>query len=189
MASGKAAPSKSRRLKGALDFVQHEASGGVMLLAAALFALFLANSPLAYLYGAVLDTPVSIRVGSLALDKNLLHWVNDGLMAIFFFHVGLEIKRELLVGELSTVKQASLPVIGAVGGMIVPAVIYVAINATRCARARRLGDPYRNRHRLRRRRARARGLAGAAGAQGVPPGARHHRRHRRNRDHRDLLHV
>jgi NhaA family Na+:H+ antiporter len=129
MASGKAAPGKSKRLKGALDFVQHEASGGVMLLAAALLALFLANSPLAFLYGALLDTPVSVRVGALALDKNLLHWVNDGLMAIFFFHVGLEIKRELLVGELSSVKQASLPVIGALGGMIVPALIYVAINA------------------------------------------------------------
>jgi NhaA family Na+:H+ antiporter len=125
----KVAASKSKRFKGALDFAQHEASGGVMLLVAALFALFLANSPLAFLYGALLDTPVSVRVGALALDKNLLHWVNDGLMAIFFFHVGLEIKRELLVGELSSVKQASLPVIGALGGMIVPAFIYVAINA------------------------------------------------------------
>ena len=129
MASSKAAPSKSRRFKGALDFAQHEASGGVMLLAAALFALFLANSPLAYLYGALLDTPVSVKVGALALDKNLLHWINDGLMAIFFFHVGLEIKRELLVGELSTPTQAALPLIGAMGGMIVPALIYLGINA------------------------------------------------------------
>jgi NhaA family Na+:H+ antiporter len=129
VAMNKMAGGKSRRFKGALDFVQHEASGGVMLLAAALFALFLANSPLAFLYGALLDTPVSVRVGALALDKNLLHWVNDGLMAIFFFHVGLEIKRELLVGELSSAKQASLPVIGALGGMVVPAFIYVAINA------------------------------------------------------------
>ena len=123
------AAGKSRRFKGALDFAQHEASGGVMLLAAALFALFLANSPLAYLYGALLDTPVSVKVGALALDKNLLHWINDGLMAIFFFHVGLEIKRELLVGELSTPKQAALPLIGAMGGMIVPALIYLGINA------------------------------------------------------------
>jgi Na+:H+ antiporter, NhaA family len=123
------AAGKSRRFKGALDFAQHEASGGVMLLAAALFALFLANSPLAYLYGALLDTPVSVKVGALGLDKNLLHWINDGLMAIFFFHVGLEIKRELLVGELSTPKQAALPLIGAMGGMIVPALIYLGINA------------------------------------------------------------
>jgi NhaA family Na+:H+ antiporter len=124
------AVNKAKLLKGgALEFARHEASGGVVLLAAALFALVLANSPLATLYGALLDTPVSVRVGGLAVDKNLLHWINDGLMAIFFFHVGLEIKRELIVGELSTAKQASLPAIGALGGMIVPAVIYVAINA------------------------------------------------------------
>lgn len=117
------------RLRGALRFVQHEASGGVVLLCAALFALLLANSPLASLYGTLLDTHVSVRIGEVGLDKNLLHWINDGLMAVFFFHVGLEIKRELVEGELSTLKQAALPAIGALGGMIVPALIYIAINA------------------------------------------------------------
>jgi NhaA family Na+:H+ antiporter len=117
-----------RRLRGALEFIHHEASGGVVLLAAAILALILANSPLASLYGALLDTHLSVRIGEWGLDKNLLHWINDGLMAVFFFHVGLEIKRELVEGELSTMKQAALPVIGALGGMIVPALIYIAIN-------------------------------------------------------------
>jgi NhaA family Na+:H+ antiporter len=117
-----------RKLRGALEFVHHEASGGIMLLFAAVLALVLANSSLAALYGALLDTPVTIRVGALGVDKNLLHWINDGLMAIFFFHVGLEIKRELIEGELSTLKQAALPAIGALGGMVVPALIYYAIN-------------------------------------------------------------
>jgi len=116
------------RLRGALKFVHHEASGGVVLFAAATLAMVLANSAMAGLYGALLETPVVIRIGALEIDKTLLHWINDGLMAIFFFHVGLEIKHELLEGELSTVRQAALPAIGALGGMIVPALIYVALN-------------------------------------------------------------
>jgi len=119
----------TRRLRDAMNFIQHhEASGGVILLAAAVAALILANSPLAPLYGALLDTHVSVRIGEWGLDKNLLHWINDGLMAIFFFHVGLEIKRELVEGELSTLKQAALPAVGALGGMICPALIYTWIN-------------------------------------------------------------
>jgi len=118
-----------RRLRDAMNFIQHhEASGGVVLLIAAMAALILANSALAPLYGALLDTHVSIRVGEWGLDRNLLHWINDGLMVVFFFYVGLEIKRELIEGELSTVKQAALPVIGALGGMMVPAIIYTWIN-------------------------------------------------------------
>ena len=118
------------RLRGALDFISHhEASGGVVLLLAAIFALVLANSAAANLYGALLDTHVSVRIGEFGLDKNLLHWINDGLMAVFFFLVGLEIKRELIEGELSTIKQAALPAIGALGGMVVPAIIYIAINS------------------------------------------------------------
>ena len=118
------------RLRGALKFISHhEASGGVVLLLAALFALVLANSAAAPLYGALLDTHVSVRVGDYGLNKNLLHWINDGLMAIFFFLVGLEIKRELVEGELSSFKQAALPIMGALGGMVVPAVIYIAINS------------------------------------------------------------
>ncbi len=115
-------------VKRTLAFFEHEAAGGIVLLGAALLALLLANSPLSHLYDTFLDTPVSIRVGALKLDKPLLLWINDGLMAIFFLLVGLEIKRELLAGELSTPRQAALPAIAALGGMIVPALIYAAIN-------------------------------------------------------------
>jgi NhaA family Na+:H+ antiporter len=118
------------RLRGALAFISHhEASGGVVLVLAAIFALILANSPAATLYGALLDTHLSVKIGEYGLDRNLLHWINDGLMVVFFFLVGLEIKRELFEGELSTIKQAALPAIGALGGMVVPAIIYVTINA------------------------------------------------------------
>jgi NhaA family Na+:H+ antiporter len=117
------------KLKGALAFVHHEAAGGLVLMLAALAALIASNSPLAWLYDGFLDTPVGVRVGPLAIDKPLLHWINDGLMAVFFFLVGLEIKRELLRGELSTFGQAVLPALAALGGMAVPAAIYAAINA------------------------------------------------------------
>ncbi|MGQ0673543.1 MAG: Na+/H+ antiporter NhaA [Hyphomicrobium sp.] len=117
------------QLKGALRFIHHEAAGGILLLGAALIALVFANTALSPLYAALLDTPVSVRIGALALDKPLLHWINDGLMAIFFFLVGMEIKRELMVGELSTLGQAMLPLIAAIGGIVVPALIYVWINA------------------------------------------------------------
>jgi NhaA family Na+:H+ antiporter len=117
------------KLKGALAFVQHEAAGGLVLILAALAALIVSNSPFAWLYDGLLDTAVGVHVGPLAIDKPLLLWINDGLMAVFFFLVGLEIKRELLRGELSTRAQAALPALAAVGGMAVPAVIYVAINA------------------------------------------------------------
>jgi NhaA family Na+:H+ antiporter len=117
------------KLKGALAFAHHEAAGGVVLILAALAALIASNSPLAWLYDGFLHTPVGIRVGPLTIDKPLLLWVNDGLMAVFFFLVGLEIKRELLRGELSTFAQAALPAIAAAGGMAVPGAIYFAINA------------------------------------------------------------
>jgi NhaA family Na+:H+ antiporter len=117
------------KLKGALAFVQHEAAGGLVLMVAALAALIASNSPLAWLYDRFLDTPVGVRVGPLALDKPLLLWINDGLMVVFFLLVGLEIKRELLRGELSTFGQALLPALAAAGGMAVPAAIYAAINA------------------------------------------------------------
>jgi NhaA family Na+:H+ antiporter len=111
----------NQRFGGALAFMQHDAASGVVLLGAAILALILQNSPLSWLYDGLLGTPVTIGVGQLMIDKALLLWINDGLMAIFFFLVGLEIKRELMVGELSTTKQAALPVIAAVGGMLVPA--------------------------------------------------------------------
>jgi NhaA family Na+:H+ antiporter len=116
------------RISGVKAFFEHEAAGGIVLLAAALLGLVLVNSPAGSFYEALLETHIPIGVTPLALDKSLLHWINDGLMAIFFFLVGLEIKRELVVGELSTAKQAALPVIAALGGMIVPALIYAALN-------------------------------------------------------------
>jgi NhaA family Na+:H+ antiporter len=126
MTSGSHKPAK---LEGALAFFQHEAAGGVVLVAAAAAALVISNSALDWLYARLLDTPVGVRAGPLALEKPLLLWINDGLMAVFFFLVGLEIKRELLRGELSTFGQAALPVVAAVGGIVAPALIYVAINA------------------------------------------------------------
>src|SRR5262245_36789680 len=99
----------SGTFKGALAFIQHEAAGGLLLLAAAIAALIISNSPLDWLYYRWLGTPAGIHVGTLALEKPLLLWIDDGLMAVFFFLVGLEIKRELLQGELSTLAQAALP--------------------------------------------------------------------------------
>ena len=99
-----------------------------MLLVAALVAMIIANSPLVGGYEALLDTPVAIQVGALAIQKPLLLWVNDGLMAIFFFLIGLEIKREFLEGELSSPSQIALPALGALGGMLVPAAIYAWFN-------------------------------------------------------------
>lgn len=119
----------SRATGGALAFVHHEAAGGIVMMLAALLALIASNSALAPHYAAFIDAPVSVRIGELKLDKPLLHWINDGLMAIFFCLVGLEIKRELLAGELSTREQAMLPLLAAIGGMAVPALIYVAFNS------------------------------------------------------------
>lgn len=110
-------------------FYRHPAAGGILLFAAAILALLLDNSALSWLYDGLLQTPVAIQVGALALDKPLLLWINDGLMAVFFFLVGLEIKREMAEGRLSNLRQAGLPVIAAFGGMAIPAVIYVVLNA------------------------------------------------------------
>ncbi len=112
-----------------LTLLKHEAAGGVLLMLAAVAALVLDNSPLAPLYDALLTIPVVVQVGALALEKPLLLWINDGLMAMFFLLVGLEIKRELLAGNLSSWRQAALPALGAVGGMAAPALIYMALNA------------------------------------------------------------
>ena len=109
--------------------LKHEAAGGVLLMLAAAAALALDNSPLAHLYDALLTVPVVVQVGTLALGKPLLLWINDGLMALFFLLVGLEIKRELLDGNLSSWRQAVLPAMGAVGGMAAPTLIYTALNA------------------------------------------------------------
>ena len=106
------------------DFMRLESAGGVLLLGAAILAILMANSPLASIYGGLLDTTVAIQVGTLAINKPLVLWINDGLMAIFFFLIGLEIKREVLEGELSSFSQVVLPGAGALGGMVVPAAIY-----------------------------------------------------------------
>ena len=111
------------------NFIKHESAAGLILAVTAVIALIVSNSPLNWLYDQFLDIPVTVRIGALALDKPLLLWINDGLMAVFFFLVGLEIKRELIEGELSGVRRAALPAIAALGGMAVPALIYVAVNA------------------------------------------------------------
>lgn len=110
-------------------FINHEASSGIFLLLAAAVALGLDNSPLAWLYDSLLTTPVAVQIGALAIDKPLLLWINDGLMAIFFFLVGLEIKREVMRGELSSTDRIALPGVAAVGGMVAPALIYVLITS------------------------------------------------------------
>ena len=94
----------------------------------AIIALLLANGPLAYLYNQVQHLEIGISIGSWSLENNLHHWINDGLMALFFFVVGLELKREIMVGELANLRQATLPIVAAIGGMLVPALIYFAIN-------------------------------------------------------------
>ncbi|MDH3633569.1 MAG: Na+/H+ antiporter NhaA [Gammaproteobacteria bacterium] len=110
------------------DFMKLESAGGILLLIAAVVALIVANSPLAVFYSELLDTTVAVQVGALSINKPLLLWINDGLMAVFFFLIGLEIKREIMEGELSSFSQIILPGMGALGGMIVPAVIYAWMN-------------------------------------------------------------
>jgi NhaA family Na+:H+ antiporter len=110
------------------QFLKLESAGGIVLCAAAAMALVLANSPLETLYTQLLDLPLAVQVGGLAVAKPLLLWINDGLMAIFFMLVGLEVKRAVVEGELSSVSNAALPVIAAIGGMAGPALVYVACN-------------------------------------------------------------
>lgn len=105
-----------------------ESAGGLLLLMAAALAMLLANSPFAGAYERLLNMPVAVQVGALEIAKPLFLWINDGLMAIFFFLVGLEIKREVLEGELSSMSQVVLPGLGAIGGMAVPAAIYAWLN-------------------------------------------------------------
>jgi len=110
------------------DFLRLETSAGFILIFAALLALMANNSPASQFYSGFLNTPVAIQVGALEIAKPLLLWINDGLMAIFFFLVGLEVKREVLQGELSSVDKAILPFCAAIGGMAGPAIIYSIIN-------------------------------------------------------------
>ena len=113
-------------------FFKLEAASGLVLLFAATIALIISNSDLSALYFETLNEYLFLGINKFGIKLSVLHWINDALMAIFFFFVTLEIKREFLQGELSNIKQALLPIIGAVGGMLVPALVYVYIN---------LGDP------------------------------------------------
>lgn len=110
------------------EFVKLESLGGILLIAGTFAALVFANSPLAHYYESFLDTPVEIRIGEIHIAKPALLWINDGLMAVFFFLIGLELKREFMEGELSTPGKIVLPAAGALGGMLVPAAIFTALN-------------------------------------------------------------
>ena len=110
------------------EFIQREASSGILLIAATVIALIWANSPWAESYVHLWETDITFSVGAFHLSKELIHWINDGLMAVFFFVVGLEIKREVLVGELASPRQAILPIVAAIGGMAFPAGFYLLFN-------------------------------------------------------------
>jgi len=110
------------------EFLHAQTTTGIVLMFMTVVALILANSPLSEAYSHFFHTKINISVGSWELSHSIHHWINDGLMAIFFFIIGLEIKREILVGELSNIKVAILPILSAVGGMVLPALIYSGIN-------------------------------------------------------------
>ena len=115
-------------MKAIEEFIQKESAGGIFLMIATVLALIFSNTFLSPLYESFLHIPVEIRFGPLQISKSLYHWVNEGLMAIFFLLIGLEVKREILEGHLSSLRQVSLPGIAAVGGMTVPAAIYLFLN-------------------------------------------------------------
>ena len=110
------------------QFINNASAGGVVLFVAALIALVLSNSPWAHQYHAIWELEISIKIGDLLVEKTLHHWINDGLVAVFFFVVGLELKREVLAGELRELSNAILPISAAVGGTVLPAAIYLLIN-------------------------------------------------------------
>jgi len=110
------------------EFIHRQTTSGLLLMGTAILALILANSSLSYAYSHIMHTLVNVSIGNWSIEMTIHHWVNDGLMALFFFVVGLELKREILVGELASIKNAILPIAAAIGGMVVPALIYLAIN-------------------------------------------------------------
>lgn len=156
-------------------FFSSEASGGVLLIIAAAAAMVLANLGITRdLYHAFLETPVELKVGALEINKNMLLWINDALMAVFFLLVGLEVKRELVLGSLASRQRAAFPVIAALGGMVVPRCSSPAFTAGSGCTSR-LGDPGRDGYCLC---ARGAGLAGkprAGCAENLPDGAGDHR--------------
>lgn len=110
------------------EFIHHESTSGLLLMACAVLALIFANTGLHHAYEHILHTPIGFSIGEWRLEHSLHHWINDGLMWLFFFLVGLEIKREVLVGQLADFRQALLPIIAAIGGMVVPALFYAMVN-------------------------------------------------------------
>ena len=117
-----------RVLRPLRDFLATESSGAIVLVTATVIALLWANSPLSGSYESVWSTPLSLEFGDWAIRHDLRHWINDGLMTVFFLVVALEIKREMVEGELSGARRAALPVVAAVGGMVVPALVFFAFN-------------------------------------------------------------
>lgn len=115
-------------LKPIQNFIEKKTSVGIVLFLAAMLAIVVANSSLSTYYFSILDRYISFGVHNFQIKKNILHWINDGLMSMFFFMVGLELKREILEGELSSFREAMLPAFAAIGGMLVPALIYIMIN-------------------------------------------------------------
>ena len=111
------------------SFFRLEAAGGILLLVATIAAMILKNSPLGELYATFLNVPIQIRIGPLDIDKPLFLWVNDGLMAMFFFMIGMEVKREIMVGELSDIRQVILPGMAGIGGIVFPAIFYYLVNS------------------------------------------------------------
>lgn len=109
-------------------FLQLESASGLLLIGAAILAMTINNSPLSFLYNGLLDVPVAVQIGALQIAKPLLLWINDGLMALFFLLIGLEVKREVLEGQLRQPAQLVLPGAAAIGGMLVPALVYWWLN-------------------------------------------------------------
>jgi len=119
---------RKKRITSLEKFLKQESFAGILLVGASILAIILANTPANELYSLLIDIPLAIQIGTFKIAKPLLLWVNDGLMAIFFVVVGLELKREFLEGELSNVKTIVLPALGAIGGMVIPAAIYISFN-------------------------------------------------------------
>ncbi|MEA3316065.1 MAG: Na+/H+ antiporter NhaA [Campylobacterota bacterium] len=109
-------------------FIKGESFSGILLFVATIAAVMVANSALSESYFALWNMALGVTIGDFVISMSLMHWINDGLMALFFLMVGLEIKRELLIGELSSVKKASFPIVAAIGGMLIPALVYVSFN-------------------------------------------------------------
>jgi len=122
------APRRNADTNAIKEFLQLESAGGIVLIIATVLAMIAANTPLQHWYKMLLDLPLAVSIGNFAIDKPLLLWINDGLMAIFFLLVGLELKREIIEGELSKPSQIVLPLIAAVGGMAAPAAVYAWFN-------------------------------------------------------------